>query len=304
LTTPTLPASLTALAQRCDAQLLQLLGPAQSEFASGAANIDTLHEACAYSLSNGDKRVRPMLVYGAALSCGAELDESLDYAAAAIEMLHSYSLVHDDLPAMDNDDWRRGKPTCHVVYGEAVAILAGDALQSRAFELLSTAPDISDALRLQLVQTLAAAAGLRGMAGGQLIDMEATAQNIALAQLQNLHALKTGALIRAAVAMGAICAGASPTQQQALQRFAEAVGLAFQVQDDILDVAGESAALGKTAGKDQATGKSTYVSLLGLDGARAEARRLADTALAQLDQFGESADALRALANYIVTRIR
>jgi geranylgeranyl pyrophosphate synthase len=294
--------ALLALAARCDRHLLPLLGDPPSEFASASAPLATLYEACAYSLANGGKRIRPMLVYAAATALGGGDSPALDHAACAVEMLHSYSLVHDDLPAMDNDDWRRGKPTCHKAFGEAVAILVGDALQARAFELLAQAPGIEDSERVRLVQVLAAAAGPRGMAGGQLIDLEATGKRVAIAALQDLHALKTGALIRAAVTMGAICAGASPAHRDLLDRYASAIGLAFQIQDDILDVTGDGSMLGKTQGKDAAANKSTYVSLVGLDEARQWTQVLLAEAETALCAFGERAVLLRDIARYVIDR--
>jgi len=293
---------LQALAARCDLHLLSLLGGPPSEFASIAAPLGTLFDACAYSLSNGGKRIRPMLVYASAAALGEHDSAALDHAACAVEMLHSYSLVHDDLPAMDNDDWRRGKPTCHKAYGEAVAILVGDALQARAFELVAQAPALCDTRRVQLVLTLAAAAGPRGMAGGQLVDLEATGKRVAIEALQDLHALKTGALIRAAVTMGAICAGSDAQQLAMLDRYASAIGLAFQIQDDILDVAGDGVTLGKTQGKDAAADKSTYVSLLGLDEARQWTQVLLGEAESALDSFGDRAGLLREVARYVIHR--
>ena len=256
-----------------------------------------------YALTNGGKRIRSILVYSAAnaLNPGRK-SAGLDHAACAIEMIHCYSLVHDDLPAMDDDDLRRGQPSCHKAFDEATAILAGDALQARAFELLAIAPGFSDSQRVDLVRTLASASGVHGMVGGQAIDIAAVDQELTLPQLQAMHALKTGALIRAALAMGGIAANASPGQLAALDEYGTHIGLAFQVVDDILDVEGDTATLGKTQGKDEDANKPTYVKLMGLDGARAEADRLLQQALAALDDFGDSADYLRELARYIVER--
>jgi geranylgeranyl pyrophosphate synthase len=261
-----------------------------------------LRAAMRYSLFNGGKRVRPILSYAAALAIkpGIAL-ELLDPVACALECLHSYSLVHDDLPAMDDDDLRRGKPTCHIAFNEASAILAGDGLQTLAFELL-TRTDLAPGIQIDLIRQLASSSGVDGMVLGQAIDLAAVDQQLNLAQLEHMHRHKTGALIRAAVAMGALAAGASNTQLQALDTYAAAIGLAFQVQDDILDVTADTATLGKQQGADMARNKPTYVSLLGLDKARAKAAELHQQALAALGEFGESAMHLRQLAHYIVAR--
>lgn len=265
-----------------------------------------LREAMRYSLFNGGKRVRPTLAYASALAISAEAlnthGELLNRVACALESLHSYSLVHDDLPAMDDDDLRRGKPTCHIAFNEATAILAGDALQTFAFELLS-AKDIADAhIQLALIRQLASASGVQGMVLGQAIDLAAVDKTIDLAQLENMHRHKTGALIRASVSMGATALGASATQLDALDIYAAAIGLAFQVQDDILDVIADTETLGKQQGADIARNKPTYVALLGLEGARAKAQELHQQALAALNEFGASADYLRALSAYIIER--
>lgn len=261
-----------------------------------------LRAAMRYSLFNGGKRVRPILSYAAALAIkpGIAL-ELLDPVACALECLHSYSLVHDDLPAMDDDDLRRGKPTCHIAFNEASAILAGDGLQTLAFDLL-TRTDLAPGIQIDLIRQLASSSGVDGMVLGQAIDLAAVDQQLNLAQLEHMHRHKTGALIRAAVAMGALAAGASTTQLQALDTYAAAIGLAFQVQDDILDVTADTATLGKQQGADMARNKPTYVSLLGLDSARAKAAELHQQALAALGEFGESAVHLRQLAHYIVAR--
>lgn len=261
-----------------------------------------LRAAMRYSLFNGGKRIRPMLAYAAAQAIAPQLPlAQLDPVAAALECLHSYSLVHDDLPAMDDDDLRRGKPTCHIAYTEANAILAGDSLQTLAFSMLCQV-HASAETRLQLVQTLAQASGAEGMVLGQAIDLASVDKQLTLAQLENMHRHKTGALISASVAMGAQVAGANAVQLAALQDYASAIGLAFQVQDDILDVVGDTATLGKQQGADEARNKPTYVSLLGLDGARAKAQALHQQAQAALASFGESANTLRQLASYIVER--
>ena len=265
-----------------------------------------LREAMRYSLFNGGKRVRPTLAYASALAISDDAltthGELLNRVACALESLHSYSLVHDDLPAMDDDDLRRGKPTCHIAFNEATAILAGDALQTFAFELLSEANLVDAKIQLALIAQLTKASGIRGMVLGQAIDLAAVDKAIDLAQLENMHRHKTGALIRASVSMGATALGASEAQLNALDIYAAAIGLAFQVQDDILDVIADTETLGKQQGADIARNKPTYVALLGLDGARAKAQELHQQALAALNEFGESADYLRALSAYIIER--
>jgi geranylgeranyl pyrophosphate synthase len=265
-----------------------------------------LREAMRYSLFNGGKRVRPTLAYASALAISANAlsthSELLNRVACALESLHSYSLVHDDLPAMDDDDLRRGKPTCHIAFNEATAILAGDALQTFAFELLSDADIVEAKIQLALISQLAKASGVEGMVLGQAIDLAAVDKTIDLAQLENMHRHKTGALIRAGVSMGATALGASAAQLKALDTYAAAIGLAFQVQDDILDVIADTETLGKQQGADIARNKPTYVALLGLEGARVKAKELHQQALAALDSFGESANYLRALSAYIIER--
>ena len=300
---------LEALRARCDDALVRLLGHGSSEFSPAAGpHLSRLFEAAAYSLTRGGKRVRPALVYAAALAVDDTVlattdgNVAIDYIAVATEMIHAYSLVHDDLPAMDDDDMRRGQATCHIAYDEPTAILVGDGLQARAYELLAEAPGMTAEARLALLRVLTAAAGARGMVGGQAIDVAAVDTSIDYAQLETMHALKTGALIRASVAMGAIVAGATPDQQNALDDYADAIGLAFQVCDDILDATGDSDTLGKQAGADAANHKPTYVSLLGLDEARAKANGLLDDALEALSAFDDSAWLLRDLAHYIVHR--
>ena len=262
-----------------------------------------LHAAMRYSALDGGKRIRPVLVYatGNALGCDPA---SLDPAACAVELIHAYSLVHDDLPAMDDDELRRGKPTCHVNYDEATAILVGDSLQSLAFQVLSdsASDDVPASARLQMIQILARASGSRGMAGGQALDIYGVGNEMNLPELENMHIRKTGALIRASVQLGSLTAGASATLSKKLDHYAKAVGLAFQVQDDILDMSGDTATLGKTAGKDQAAKKPTYPVLLGLEGAREKARELLDEALNSLVDFDEKADHLRQLAHFIIGR--
>ncbi|HCS64848.1 MAG TPA: geranyl transferase [Cellvibrio sp.] len=261
-----------------------------------------LRSAMRYSLFNGGKRVRPILAYAAALAIDPDINLTLvDPIAAALECLHSYSLVHDDLPAMDDDDLRRGKPTCHIAFSEATAILAGDGLQTLAFDLL-TQSDLSSEIQIQLIRQLTLGSGIQGMVLGQAIDLAAVDHQLDLAQLETMHRYKTGALIRASVAMGAICAGADEKQLAALDDYAAAIGLAFQVQDDILDVTSDTATLGKQQGADIARNKPTYVSLLGLGAAKAKADELHRQALGALSGFDASAAPLRQLASYIVQR--
>ena len=267
---------------------------------------ERLRDAMRYSLFNGGKRVRPILVYASGLAVGGALSPaqqaSLDTIACALECIHAYSLVHDDLPAMDDDDLRRGKPTCHIAFDEATAILAGDALQNLAFELLSETPHLDDACKITLLQQLTRASGVRGMVLGQAIDLAAVNHQLDLTQLETMHRHKTGALISASVAMGAIACGADEPRLHALGTYAAAIGLAFQVQDDILDVITDTATLGKQQGADIARNKPTYVSLLGLDNARAKARELHQQALAALTEFDQRAEPLRALSAYIIER--
>jgi len=267
-----------------------------------------LHEAMRYSVLGGGKRVRAALVYAAGQACagsgnGVAVEASLDRAAAAVELIHAYSLVHDDLPCMDDDTLRRGRPTTHVQYDEATAMLVGDALQPLAFELLGDMP-IAPALVVQAVQVLARASGSAGMAGGQAIDLDSVGRTLSRDELQTMHMRKTGALLGASVALGGIVAGASSLQRRALDDYAQAVGLAFQVVDDILDVTADTASLGKTAGKDAADGKPTYVSLLGLDSARVLAGELRDAAHQALAPLGEPAACLAEMADFIVLRDR
>ncbi|WP_411832571.1 polyprenyl synthetase family protein [Pseudoxanthomonas mexicana] len=259
-----------------------------------------LHAAMRHAALGGGKRMRPLLVYAAGTLAGAA-EETLDVPAAAVELIHAYSLVHDDLPAMDDDDLRRGRPTVHVAFDEATAILAGDALQTRAFELLAQA-DAPAQLRVAWLATLAQAAGAAGMCGGQALDIDATGGGQALDELERMHALKTGALIRAAVRLGALAGAAGPDALTRLDGYAAALGLAFQVRDDILDIEASSEQLGKTAGKDAAQAKSTYPALLGMQGARAKLEELADAMRDALAPFDARAEALRALGELAIRR--
>ncbi|MDY0005588.1 MAG: (2E,6E)-farnesyl diphosphate synthase [Spongiibacteraceae bacterium] len=296
---------LEACRQRADTALARQFAHLTSEF-SGAdvsGGLERLRRAMHYALSGGGKRIRPALVYATAAACGAARDARLDQVAVAVECIHAYSLVHDDLPAMDNDDLRRGQPTCHRAFDEATAILAGDGLQAHAFELLAELPDSDAQLRLDMIRCLAAASGPRGMVGGQALDLGAAGRQAQdLQALADIHRLKTGALIRAAVALGARVAGADDSQLAQLDRYAGAIGLAFQVQDDILDVVGDSAVTGKRQGGDLALGKATYPALLGLDAARELLTGLHRDADAALEGLDAGADRLRQLAAYIVQR--
>jgi len=265
-----------------------------------------LRDAMRYGLFSGGKRVRPILVRAGGLAVSDNLIAQqqlwLDRIGCAMECVHAYSLVHDDLPAMDDDDLRRGKPTCHIAFDEAVAILAGDALQTLAFEIISDLPELAPERVVKLIRTLANASGMSGMVLGQAIDLASVDRQIELAQLENMHRHKTGALIRASVLMGAIACGATDEQLAALDRYALAIGLSFQVHDDILDVTADTATLGKQQGADAARNKPTYVSLLGLDAAQDKARALHQEALEALAGFGASADYLRQISAYIIER--
>lgn len=262
----------------------------------------TLQQAMHYSLLNGGKRIRPFLLYHTADMFAGTWAQA-DSPAIAIEMLHSYSLVHDDLPAMDNDELRRGQPTCHIKYDEATAILAGDALLTGAFEQLTHAPFAAE-IRLKLVALLARAAGAAGMVAGQSCDLSSVGKPINLAQLEAMHRLKTGALIQAAVLMGAHCGTLMPKSQElaALSEYADAIGLAFQVQDDLLDVLGNTQTLGKVSGADEALNKPTYPALLGIDGATKQAQNLVITAKNALLRIPYQSDLLAQLADYIIQR--
>ena len=301
--TPALNTLMEQSRARCEARL-QALSHIQPQDARASDALAGLEDAVRYALQAGGKRIRPCLVYAAAQAAGNGNTDvaALDDAACAMELVHTYSLIHDDLPAMDNDDLRRGRPTLHKAFDEATAILVGDGLQALAFELLASANGLSAEARLQMVTVMAQAAGLGGMVGGQFVDIAATGSPLALVELQGLHALKTGALIRASLSLGGIAAGAPDADQAALEAFGAHLGLAFQVVDDILDVEGSAATLGKTGGKDAAAGKTTYVSLLGLEGARSAADALLADGLEALECFGDNANPLRDLARYIVQR--
>jgi farnesyl diphosphate synthase len=261
-----------------------------------------LHQAMRYATLEGGKRVRPLLAFAAGEVAGAA-SARLEIAAAAVELIHAYSLVHDDLPCMDDDSLRRGKPTVHIEYDEATALLVGDALQSLAFQLLAEHRLADDArVQLGMVRTLALAAGSRGMAGGQQIDLESTGSALTLPELEFMHIHKTGALIRAAVTLGASCGSLAEAEKQKLDKYAKAVGLAFQVVDDVLDYDASTATLGKTAGKDSKQGKPTYVSAMGIAQARGLAQDLRAEARDALAGLGGRAGRLHDLADFIVLR--
>lgn len=266
--------------------------------------IDTkLSDAMAYGLLGGGKRVRGLLAYAAAEAVGRQTTMT-DTCAVALECIHAYSLIHDDLPAMDDDDLRRGKPTCHIAFDEATAILAGDALQTAAFELISQPhTDFPAKTQLAMIATLAKASGSSGMVAGQAIDLSAVNRTLDLNELINMHSLKTGALIHASVILGAQSTGnATQTQLAALTDYANAIGLAFQIQDDILDVTSDTATLGKQQGADAALNKPTFVTLLGLEEATKKAQALHQQALSALAPLGDNTQWLKALANYIIQR--
>jgi farnesyl diphosphate synthase len=288
---------LTSHSERTELALDRLLDSAQT-------TPHRLHEAMRYAAQGGGKRIRPLLVYAAGQlgdQKGATESVALNVAAVAIELIHAYSLVHDDLPCMDDDDLRRGRPTVHKAFDEATALLVGDALQTRAFELLANS-DCDAQVRLKMISALAAASGSRGMAGGQAIDLESVGKKLDFAGLQQMHAMKTGALLSCAVQLGGIVAQLNSAQMAHLEAYSKALGLAFQIVDDVLDATADSQTLGKTAGKDAAANKPTYVTLMGLDYAQSQAKELQETAIASLDSFGASAQALKDLALLVVNR--
>lgn len=261
-----------------------------------------LHEAMRYSVLGGGKRIRPALCLAATRALGGN-DEGALVPACAVELIHAYSLIHDDLPAMDDDDLRRGRPTVHIAFDEATAILAGDALQALAFDWLAGRGDLPAPVRLAMVQRLAAASGSQGMVGGQAIDLGSVGKAISLMQLEQMHRHKTGALIEASVALGALAAeGTEDHRHQALARYAGALGLAFQVQDDLLDVEGDTEVTGKRQGADSARQKPTYPALMGLEQARAYLDELLVSCRDSLSGFGEEADPLRSMAEFVVSR--
>jgi len=263
-----------------------------------------LHAAMRYATVGGGKRIRAALVYATGEALGADTDD-LDAAASAVELIHAFSLVHDDLPSMDDDDLRRGRPTCHRQFDEATALLAGDALQTLAFEVLTTGCEGTDKIRsrLAMVNILASSSGSRGMAGGQALDIEATGQKPDLDQLINIHQLKTGALIHAAVTLGALAADVNDSEvSTGLNEYGNCIGLAFQIVDDILDITADTATLGKPQGSDMAANKATFPAIMGLQAARERANSLLETALASLQPLGDNGRSLADLARFIVQR--
>jgi geranylgeranyl diphosphate synthase type II len=289
-----LSAYLKSTQRSVDAALKVYLPPANTKPA-------TIHQAMRYSIFAGGKRLRPILCIAAAEACGGRLDNALP-AACAVEMVHTYSLIHDDLPAMDNDDFRRGKPTNHKVYGEAIAILAGDALLTLAFEVLAAAAATRRYSIADQIRELAQASGSRALIAGQVADLESEGKKISVAQLRYIHGAKTAALLTSSIRLGAISANPKESELTALTTFAENLGLAFQVIDDILDVTQTSEKLGKSAGKDIIAQKATYPAILGLEKSRQEAYRLTDLSLAALEPFGKKADRLGSLAGHLLQR--
>jgi len=286
-----------ALSARADAVLARVL-PADAQ-----PPVE-LHRAMRYAVLGGGKRLRPLLAYATGSAFGA-VPEKIDAVAAAVEIIHAYSLVHDDLPAMDDDALRRGRPTCHIAFGEAMAILAGDALQALAFEVLADDPaiDVDAATRLEMLRTLALACGSQGMAGGQAFDLAAVGQRLDAAELERMHVHKTGALIRASVRLAALAAGCKDSNTlAALETYGHCVGLAFQIRDDLLDIEAGTEQLGKTAGKDAAANKPTYPAILGVDASRHELSALTARALEAVDALGTAGEPLRDLARFVADR--
>ena len=292
-----LPNELLDLSARADAVLARALPPEDQPPTE-------LHRAMRYAVLGGGKRLRPLLVYATGTTFGAPL-ETLDASAAAVEIIHAYSLVHDDLPAMDDDSLRRGRPTCHVVFGEAMAILAGDALQALAFDVLAHDAALAGdaAIHIGMLRVLAVACGSHGMAGGQAFDLAAVGKALSPADLERMHVHKTGALIRASVRLGALAAGVRDAATlDALERYGHAIGLAFQIRDDLLDIEAGTEQLGKTAGKDVAAAKPTYPAILGVEASRDELSRLTRDALAAVESFGARARPLSDLARFVADR--
>ena len=277
-------------------QTLEKLLPAESETPA------TIHRAMRHSMFAGGKRLRPVLVLASGeCLCGGR--DTLLHLGAAIEMMHTYSLIHDDLPALDNDDLRRGVPTCHKVFGDAIAILAGDALMTRCYQVLTELPGVTDSVRIRIIGELAYATGtVRGMIGGQVADLESEGKPVIAEALEYIHHSKTGALLSACVRAGALAAGAGDADLETMTRFGNKLGLVFQIVDDILDVTASSETLGKTAGKDEKVQKATYPALYGVDVSRQKARDLVDGALSDISGFGTEADILRELARFFISR--
>jgi farnesyl diphosphate synthase len=291
-----LDSDLKALSARADSALARVLPPEDQPPTE-------LHRAMHYAVLGGGKRLRPLLVYATGKTFDASLG-TLDASAAAVEIIHAYSLVHDDLPAMDDDSLRRGRPTCHVVFGEAMAILAGDALQALAFDVLAHDASLTDAaIHVEMLRVLAIACGSHGMAGGQAFDLAAVGVKVSPAELERMHVHKTGALIRASVRLGALAAGVRDASMlEALERYGHAIGLAFQIRDDLLDIEAGTEQLGKTAGKDVAASKPTYPAILGVDASRSELARLTRDALAAVEPLGQRAKPLADLARFVADR--
>jgi geranylgeranyl diphosphate synthase, type II len=281
--------------RRVDAFLERLL-PAEHEEPA------TIHKAMRHSVFAGGKRVRPILVLASGESLAGDPDALL-HLGAAIEMMHTYSLIHDDLPALDNDDLRRGVPTCHKVFGEAMAILAGDALMTRCYQLLADLPNVPDSARVSIIREIAAATGtVNGMIGGQVVDLESEGKPVTAGVLEYIHHSKTGALLRASVRCGALAAGAKEMELRALTEFGGKLGLVFQIVDDILDITSSSEMLGKTAGKDEKVKKATYPALYGIEASRVKSRELVAAALEDIRDFGKEADTLRNIAQFVISR--
>lgn len=287
----------TYITERCaliDAALHRFI---PSEVTSPA----TIHKAMRHSMFAGGKRLRPILCLAAAEACGGQIETAMP-AACAVECLHTYTLIHDDLPCMDDDDFRRGVPTCHKVYGDGIAVLAGDALQALAFQLLAQVPSNANYNVGHFVSELAITSGSLHLIGGQVMDLEGEGKKLPLVDLRYVHESKTAALLTTSIKLGGMCVGASPEQVRALHTFGWDTGLAFQIIDDILDVTQTTEKLGKSAGKDLTSEKSTYPALLGLQASRDEAHRLTNEAMQALDVFGDKADALRQLAEHLLNR--
>jgi geranylgeranyl diphosphate synthase type II len=284
-------------------QAAEITDRALDELIPSAATVPaSIHGAMRHSTFAGGKRLRPLLAYQAAVTIASTLPAGIERLGAAIEMLHTYSLIHDDLPALDNDDLRRGKPTCHVVFGEAIAILAGDALQTRAFEVLANL-DTPPAATVQIIRLIANAVGtVEGMIGGQVLDLENEHSKPTAELVDAIHRAKTGALIRVSVVAGGVYAGATAEDVARLDLFGRKAGLAFQIADDVLDMTQDSAALGKTAGKDQATEKVTWPAVFGIEQSERHAKALIEEAFAALEPYGDRAEGLKAVARYLVER--
>ena len=286
---------LSELKSNVDEYLGRLLPPADD-------NPGTIHQAMRYSVFAGGKRVRPILVVASGESVGGARDTLL-HLGAAIEMMHTYSLIHDDLPALDNDDLRRGRPTCHKVFGDAMAILAGDALMTRCYQVLAELPDIPDSARIAVMREVSYATGtVEAMIGGQVVDLESEGKAIDAPVLEYIHRSKTGALLTACMRCGALAAGAQKAQLQALTEYGRKIGLAFQIVDDILDQTASSEKLGKTAGKDQKVKKATYPALYGIDASRRMAQELISAAVGAIETLGDPAEPLRAIAQFVYSR--